>query len=322
MNITVIICTCNRSQSLAKTLTSLAAQALPQRADWEVLIVDNNSTDQTRQVVQEFSERYPGRFRYLLEPRPGKSYALNAGVHAAQGEVLAFTDDDVMAEPQWLHSLTSGLLTGEWAGAGGRVAPEWAGPQPRWLPSEGRYPLAPLALFDRGDKAGELKDNPFGVNMAFRKAMFEKYGGFRTDLGPRADSSAPQKNEDAEFGRRLLQAGERFRYEPAAVVYHHVPESRLRKEYFLAWWFDKARSDVHEAGSTDDGLRLAGVPLHLFRRLAGATLRWIAAVGPSHRFYRKIQVWYLAGEIVESHRHSLDAKTAKSKAKRECDAQV
>jgi glucosyl-dolichyl phosphate glucuronosyltransferase len=320
VNITVIICTCNRSQSLAKTLNSLAAQTLPERVEWEVLVVDNNSTDQTPQVVREVSERYPGRFRYLREQRPGKSYALNAGVHAAKGDILAFTDDDVAAEPQWLQSLTSELEGGEWAGAGGRVAPEWAGPQPRWLPSEGRYPLAPLALFDRGEIAGELKDNPFGVNMAFRKAMFEKYGDFRTDLGPRAGSTAPQKNEDAEFGRRLLQAGERFRYEPAAVVYHHVPESRLRKEYFLAWWFDKARSDVYEAGNTDNGLRLVGVPLHLFRRLIVATLRWIVAVGPKRRFYRKIQVWYLAGEIVESYRQSLDAKTAKTK--RECDAQV
>jgi glycosyltransferase involved in cell wall biosynthesis len=320
VKITVIICTCNRSQSLARTLTSLAAQTLPERAQWEVLVVDNNSTDQTREVVQDFSDRYPGRFRYLRESRPGKSFALNSGVQAAAGDVLAFTDDDVRAEPQWLQSLTSGLESGAWAGAGGRVLAEWAGSQPRWLPSEGRYSMAPLALFDRGEAAGELEDNPFGVNMAFRKAMFEKYGGFRTDLGPRAGSSGPQKNEDAEFGRRLLQAGERFRYEPEAAVYHHVPENRLRKEYFLAWWFDKARSDVYELGNTDGGARIWGVPVHLFRRLVVATLRWIVAARSSHRFYRKIQVWYLAGEIVASYRQSLEAKTAKTK--RECDAPV
>ena len=99
MRITVILCTLNRCQSLAETLESIAISTLPDSVDWEILVVDNNSTDHTREVVEEFGRRYPDRFRYIFEPRPGKSYALNAGIREAQGEILAFTDDDVTVEP-------------------------------------------------------------------------------------------------------------------------------------------------------------------------------------------------------------------------------
>ncbi len=84
MKISVILCTHNRCQSLAKALNSLAALTLPESVEWEVLVVDNNSSDGTREVVQrDFCGRYPGRFRYLFEPQPGKSYALNAGIRQA-----------------------------------------------------------------------------------------------------------------------------------------------------------------------------------------------------------------------------------------------
>src|SRR5712664_1316562 len=214
MKITVILCTHNRCGSLAKALNSIAALTLPESVEWEVLVVDNNSSDETREVVeQSFCSRYSGRFRYVFEPRPGKSHALNAGIREARGDVLAFTDDDVTVEPTWLQNLTATLHDSKWAGAGGRVVAEWACSPPSWLSLEGPYALGDtLALFNRGYEAREISENPFGANMAFRKAVFEKYGGFRSDLGPRAGSQDPQKSEDAEFGRRLLLAGERLRY--------------------------------------------------------------------------------------------------------------
>jgi glucosyl-dolichyl phosphate glucuronosyltransferase len=303
MKISAIVCTHNRCQSLAKALNSLAALTLPEDVQWEVLVVDNNSSDKTREVVQkDFCDRYAGRFRYVFEPRPGKSYALNAGIQQAQGDILAFTDDDVTVEKAWLQNLMAALHNSEWAGAGGRVIAEWACPPPRWLALEGRYALGDtLALFDRGSEAHELFENPFGANMAFRKAMFEKYGGFRTDLGPRAGSREPQKSEDAEFGSRLLDAGERLCYEPSAIVHHWVPESRLQKEYFLTWWFDKGRSDVRKSAIRLDALGWA-IPPRLVRRLISSTIRWMVTIQPHRRFYNKVQVWELAGQIVETYR--------------------
>lgn len=104
MKITVILCTYNRCRSLAKALESVAASQVPASVDWEVLVVDNNSGDQTRQVVENFSTRSPDRFRYLFEPKPGKSHALNSGIRESSGENLVFMDDDVTVEPTWFKT--------------------------------------------------------------------------------------------------------------------------------------------------------------------------------------------------------------------------
>jgi glycosyltransferase involved in cell wall biosynthesis len=305
MKISVIVCTYNRCQSLKKALASVAVSVLPSSVEWEVLVVDNNSHDQTRDVVEEFCCRYPRRFRYLFEPQQGKSHALNAGIRAVHGNVLVFMDDDVTVEPMWLQNLTAALDSGEWAGAGGRILPQWTCTPPRWLPLEERYALAPLAMFDPDLKAGPLNEPPFGTNMAFQKKVFEKYGGFRIDLGPRPDSEI--RNEDTEFGRRLLESGERLRYEPTAVIYHSVPANRIQKRYFLTWWFDKARADVREFGiSSDNKWFLAGIPLRLFGRLAKWTLQWSFTINSRRRFGAKLKVWGRLGEIKECYRLERD----------------
>ncbi len=305
MDITVVLCTYNRFESLASALNSAAALLLPESLEWEILVVDNNSNDRTREVVGEFCKRYPSRFRYLFEPQQGKSHALNSGIREARGSILAFMDDDVTVEPTWLQSLTSGLNTGEWSGAGGRILPARSFAQPRWLPLRGPNNLGGiLALFDLGEKAGELDRSPIGTNMAFRKEIFQKYGGFRTDMGPRPGSEI--RNEDTEFGRRVIAAGERLRYEPAAIVYHAMPESRLTKEYFLAFAFDTGRTMIREVGCRPD---IWGIPRPYLSLLKHAIvlapvniLRWLLALGPQNRFYRKYWVWLTAGEIVELYR--------------------
>ena len=174
--------------------------------------------------------------------------------------------------------------------------------------------MAPLAVFDLGSSPEELNEPPFGTNMAFRKEMFQKYGKFRTDLGPRPGSEI--RSEDTEFGRRLLAGGERLRYEPSAIVYHPVTQNRLKKEYFLRWWFDKARADVRQFGvPSDTKWFLRGMPLYLLPRLARWTLEWLASLNPRTRFDCKIKVWQVAGSIIESCRVSVDAKS-----ERECSA--
>jgi glycosyltransferase involved in cell wall biosynthesis len=302
VNITVILCTYNRCGALEKALRSLAASALPESIQWEVLVVDNNSRDQTYDVVEDFSRRYPGRFRYLLERQQGKSYALNTGIREARGDVLAFMDDDVTVESTWLHNLTATLCSGQWAGAGGRIVPQWPCEPPSWLPEKEWYGMAPLVMFDLGKEAGPLTDPPFGTNMAFHRRVFEKYGVFRSDLGPGPNGKI-RNNEDTEFGRRLLEAGERLRYEPAAIVHHSVPQNRLRRGYFLTWWFNKGRADIRETGvAADTRWFVCGIPLYLLRRFVFGTLRWMVTLDPSRRFARKLAVCLLAGMMVESYR--------------------
>jgi glycosyltransferase involved in cell wall biosynthesis len=302
MNITVILCTLHHSQGLAKVLSSLACSSLPAEVGWEVLVVDNNSTDQTREVVEEFCRRIPAHFRYLFEPQPGKSYALNAGIRESWGEVLAFLDDDVTVEPTWLYNLTKALDGHEWAGAGGRIVLKWPTSIPGWLSVEGPYVRHYLPGFDKGETAGELAETPYGANMAYRKKMFDKYGGFRTDLGPSPNPEIPHFFEDAEFGSRVLAAGEKLRYEPSAVIYHAIREDRIRKTYFLDRCFDWGRGKA----------KLSAVPrLRLLCSFAAWVVRWMMAIEPRKRFHHKLVVWEKAGSVVELYRQWRARKTRK-----------
>lgn len=299
INVTVIVCTFNRCGLLKSALQSVAASEMPAGIAWEILVADNNSSDDTRAVVEDFSRRFPGRFRYVFEPRPGKSNALNAAIAVAMGDVLAFVDDDVTVQPQWLSSLTAPLMSGTWVGSGGRVLSQKIAVAPDWLNPESWMVVGPLVQFDLGLQAGPLHETPVGTNMAFRKSMFERYGGFRADLGPCPGSEI--RNEDSEFTRRLLRAGEPLYYAPSAVVYHPTPEDRLTKEYFLAWWFGKGRSEIRESGIPSDARwRLGRIPLYLYRRLMRWTVQWMFSLDRRSRFDRKVRVWKLFGEIVES----------------------
>jgi glycosyltransferase involved in cell wall biosynthesis len=306
MHITVILCTYDRSESLAKTLNSVAASSLPDSVQWEVLVVDNNSSDRTREVVDEASRQHPGRIRYLFEPRQGKSLALNSAIREAQGDVLAFVDDDVTVEPTWLRSLTAPLASGKWAGVAGRILPPAPFSPPSWFWNKDPYPLggALFAHFDLGDEPRELDRPPYGANMAFRHEMFEKHGCFRTDLGPRPGCAI--RNEDTEFGRRLLRAGERLQYEPSAIVYHVVPQHRLNKKYFLDWWFEYGRAEICELGRKPDvwGIprRYPSIVKLIATVLLVRSVRWLLSVNPQRRFFWKTRIWTAAGQIVEIYR--------------------
>jgi glycosyltransferase involved in cell wall biosynthesis len=314
MKITVILCTYNRCQSLAKALESLAASKLTESVEWEVLVVDNNSSDQTEEVVRGFCRRYPGRFRYLFEPQQGLSSARNAGIRESKSEILAFTDDDVTVEPTWIRNLTAALDSGKWAGAGGRTLVEETFLPPDWMTMGGPHSLgdALAALFDLGLEPYELDRPPYGANMAFRKEMFEKRGLFRTDLGASPNRDIPRSNEDTEFGRRLMAAGEKLRYEPSAVVYHPVLENRIQKSYFLTWFFDYGRAMVREWECGPDILGISRRCFTFFRfvgiSLPEAILRWMVTLNPKRRFFRKCRVWTTAGQIVEIYRQWQSAR--------------
>jgi len=300
MHISVIVCTYNRCDSLPTALESVAAQVLPPGVEWEVIVVDNNSQDQTRHVVERFCQsNLPGRFRYLFESRQGLSHARNAGIREARGEIVAFIDDDVTVGPDWLKNLTASLHGGEWAGAGGRIYPQRDFKPPYWFHIGGFLDVAgPLAVFDLGDVPGELKKPPYGTNMAFRKSLFDKYGAFRADLGHCGDNLIG--NEDTEFGDRLMAGGERLRYEPSAVVYHPVPQERLSEKYLRAWWFAYGQAMVRQFGKRPP---FWGIPRH-YLSIFSRTLRWMFTFDRKRRFWWKTRIWMSAGEVVEIYRPS------------------
>jgi glycosyltransferase involved in cell wall biosynthesis len=287
---------------MARALESIAASEMPSGVDWHVVVVDNNSKDETRQMAEAFCRRDPAHFRYAFEAEQGKSFALNHGIREASGDVLAFVDDDIVVEPDWLFELTHPLSDGRWAGTGGRVyLPKDFSP-PSWMAIEGSQSLLSiLAQFDLGPETCEMTRPPIGNNMAFRKEVFKKYGGFRTDLGPTPGSQI--RYEDIEFGSRVMKSGERVLYVPTAVVRHDVEKERLKKEYFLAYHFDYGRAVIREKRKRQ---RLGIIPRELMsisnRCLSILPRRawwWLRESEPKKRFFNKCRVWTTLGEIAE-----------------------
>jgi glycosyltransferase involved in cell wall biosynthesis len=299
--ISVVVCTYNRASSLAAMLESLAQMSVPLDLPWELIVVDNNSTDNTRAVVTEFLSSSGLYGRYLFEAKQGLCYARNRGAEEASGEIIAFTDDDVRVTPNWLRELAATFREFNCIGVAGKSVPAWNGlKKPAWLVTNGPYCLArgPIVDFDLGNEAREIRCAPWGVNMAFRKAAFEKYGGFRTDLG--VSGSGGILGEDTEFGKRLLDYGERIAYSPHAVVLHPVEQQRLTKEYFLRYYFRVGRTEIRVEGGPEGAVVYFGIPRYLFRTLLERCKCWLFTLEAKERFYLKARVYSLVGQMCEA----------------------
>jgi glycosyltransferase involved in cell wall biosynthesis len=300
MDISIVVCTYNRCETLRKVLRDLNKLRIPEGTSCEVLVVDNNSNDGTRAVVEEFVKNRSGFFKYIFESRRGKSSALNTGVNSARGEVIAFTDDDVTVDGEWLAEIEGAFESYGCMGIGGKIIPVWNCERPQWFEEEGPYSLyAAVVKLDLGDEARELQVPAFGANMAFRRTAFEKYGLFREDLGPNPENLI--RGEDSEFSLRVIRGGEKFMYVPTAVVYHPVEEQRTEKKYFQKWYFDYGRSKVRKQPISDRAICYKGVPKYLIRMLLEQTVKWILSLNPRRRFYYKLQAYEIAGEIAESY---------------------
>jgi glycosyltransferase involved in cell wall biosynthesis len=301
--ISVVLCTYNRAPSLRKTLESLRRMPMPPDLAWELLIVDNNSNDSTRDEVSRFAANSDLNVRYIWEPRAGKSYALNRGISEARGEIIAFTDDDVLVSPEWLPELICAFNHFDCLGVGGRCIPGWDSyKKPDWVVTTGPYCLSrgPLLDFDLGSEAKEIqyRDPPWGLNMAFRRIAFEKYGGFRTDLGP--SGTGRVLGEDTEFCRRLLGHGEKIVYAPKAVVHHPVHPERISKKYFLRYQFNVGRAEIRLEGWPADAVCYFGIPRYMFRTLLERCKTWLFTVGAEKRFYHKARVYCLLGQMFDA----------------------
>ncbi len=300
VDLSVIICTYNRSDQLERLCTSLDRLDDPDGASWEVIIVDNNSTDGTAAVVDAWVRRSP-RFRSVREVRQGKSYALNAGIAAARGAILAFTDDDVTVDPGWLRHLKRTFDRHDCAGVGGRVVPVWTAPKPSWLVTEGPFRLLDVNVsFDLGSEAKRLDTPPFGANAAFRLRVFRDHGLYRTDLGP--VGARHLLGEDAEYGYRVLGAGEHLMYQPSAVVYHPAVPERMTRRYYLDWYMRYGRAAAQLGQVVPGAARYLGMPRYLLWQLAKALGGWWLGLGANRRFYHRLQAYRVLGMLREDRR--------------------
>ena len=284
---TVLIPTFNRAALLDETLRSLRELRVRAERTWNVIVVDNNSSDDTRAVVERHVPDFPVPLRYLFEARQGRSSALNAGLAVADGAMIAMTDDDVRVDAGWLEAACAALLdTADPAVAycGGPVSPIWEADPPAWLDLTRGDLWGTIAIQDHGPDPfvyDEKRKVPLGANMAARRSLFDRIGGFRADLG-RSSGRLVMGQEVPELLMRARTAGLRGLYGPAMHVRHHIPARRLDRSYFRRWWYGKgvSRSALERSRPvTELGVDLASTPhvLHVPRYMYGSAARDAAA---------------------------------------------
>lgn len=281
-DISVVVSTYNRCDMLPGTLESLLAQEAP-NLHYEVIVVDNNSTDCTRHTVESFIRRGQAEVLYVFEGRQGLSHGRNAGIAQARAPIIAFTDDDVRPMPTWMVSIQRAFdKHPQVECVSGKILPRWMAEPPSWLTRED---WTVLALQEYGDEPFYVgSDKPIslaGANLSFRATTFERIGLFLPDF-PRA--------QDHEFLMRLLRASGLALYVPDAVVIADVQAERLTKKYHRKWHDTNGKFNalMYSAELTGydgrilkemhDTVTLFDAPAYLYRGLMVEAWRWMKAV--------------------------------------------
>lgn len=271
--ITIAVCTHNRVRSLKRTLDCLIR--LPATADYEVLVVDNASTDGSRTLVSAMSSQWP-QLRYVYEGKLGLSNALNRAVEAARGEVIAFVDDDETVAANWLDAVRDAFSDRNVGVIFGRLRVKTKGPESTRRQLRSLFP--PRDYGENPIQVTEANRARFmfgtGISAYWRSTLLEM-GPFRTDLGRKGGQLLG--GEDTDMFGRLLKAGKTIVYWPDAVYYHHIDEHRtslgasLKRSFYFG--VNEARLD-----GTVSVKRLFGIPLFCVRRIMGELPRVVGGI--------------------------------------------
>ena len=245
----VIICTYNRADLLGDSILAMTRQNFPAER-FEIIVVDNNSADETEQIVRDLAAFSPVRVKYIFEGQQGLSYARNTGIRNATGQILAFIDDDIDASDSWLRSIVCAFKEPDVYAVGGPIRPLWLVPRPGWL-SDRWLGHFTVSEFSHAKESGEYSNPnyPWGANMAFRKTLFD--GGstmFPTDLG--RVGKCLLSNEEIYLFRSIEAAGQKIRFAPDAVIHHKIPPERMRRLwlYHRTYWQGRSNAviDINE----------------------------------------------------------------------------
>ena len=242
LKLDLILPTYNRQAHLPRVFESIRDATIPADLDLRVTVVDNNSTDQTRQVVEAEMLHWGGRMAYLLEPQQGKSFALNTAIQRTSGDLIGIFDDDQEMDVNWFNGVAEAFAKPEVDFIGGPVKPRWDYVAvPDWLPKTYR---SVLGWVDGGAQVLEFGKAYEGImtggNSVFRRAVIERIGLYDTRLG-RTNTNLIG-GEDQDFHERLMAAGCRGQYRPAVVMHFQVAQHRLTKAYYRDWCYWNAVS--------------------------------------------------------------------------------
>jgi len=276
--VSIVIPTYNRSALLRDAVNSVLRQE--SECTFEIVIVDNNSRDNTKAVAQSLIDEHPGKVSYVVETKQGNAHARNRGVTTAKAPIIGFIDDDVTVESNWLQSFMQVLdAYPELSFVGGSVLPQWSEAPPSWVTPDH---WAPLALLDYGPNELPISaKNPRGLltaNIAFRRNVFEEVGMFSPDL-QRVDDGIGSM-EDHEFLLRVCRSGKQGMYLPSMVALAPVDTGRLTKEYHRRWHTGHGHfyAVMNDPEWEQSNFRLIGIPGHLYRETARNSVMWLSKV--------------------------------------------
>jgi glycosyltransferase involved in cell wall biosynthesis len=230
IQISVVVCTFNRAGLLTECLSHLATLDFPV-AQFEILVVDNASTDETAAVIAEYIKRFPNIvIRYVYEATPGLSHARNRGLREAAGEYVAFIDDDGLAAPEWLTEITLTFQTCQADAVGGEVTLLFREKPPYWLTSRFHGWLSVFHPARSTPYPVSGRPFPVGCNIAFRRQLLLDLGEFDPRLGRKG--TALLAGEETALFTLMLQAGKKLFIAPKASVRHIVDRDRMTRRYF------------------------------------------------------------------------------------------
>lgn len=282
MLITVAICTWNRADSLDRTLMQLRSLRIPTEVDWELLVVNNNSTDHTDQVIERHAQELP--IRRLFEGTPGKSYACNLAVRETRGELLLWTDDDVLVDSGWLEAyVTAALSHPHVSFFGGRIDPWYEDVPPSWFNRNLKHFGKVVALLDFGPLVRLLEpdEKVIGANMAFRSEAQRRYQ-YDTLLTTRPGRQA--SCEDHELIDRMRVDGRQGLWVANAIVQHFIPRARSTTQFARRWWSEQAQVYVDRFPAACPAVN-GRAPLWLRRKYFEATFRtWFYSLTRGERW--------------------------------------
>lgn len=275
MLLTVAICTWNRSALLRPTLERMTELRVPAGIEWELLVVDNNCTDETPSVVSAMADRLP--LRTLHEPKPGLSNARNRAVAEARGSYVIWTDDDVLVDTEWLASYAGAFRARPDAAVfGGPIDPWFDGEPPPWLQAAFPDIAGAFAARDLGDAEVALRAPdrlPFGANMAFRIDV-QRQHAYDPELGRRG--AAMIGGEETQVMARILIEGHHGYWVPGARVRHFIPKARQSTRY-LRRYFQGYGISVARIGAVPRAPTLLGRPRWAWRQAVEHEVRYYVA---------------------------------------------
>ena len=281
MHITVAICTWNRCALLERTLECMTGLAIPADVKWELLIVDNNCTDDTVTVAGRFATRLP--VRIVREPQPGLSHARNTAIQSATGSYIVFTDDDVLVDSEWLAAFAA--AAGQFPAAaafGGPIHPWFAKPPDNDLLEA--FPELQMGFcglnYNRAEGPLQHDEYVYGANMAFRRSCLDGLK-FNEHLGPTPVYQG-RADDDVDFVDQLRRRAYEVIWVPRMRVQHYVDLSRMTLGYLLGFLADRGRTAIRSKG-IPEGTQCFGVPRWLIRRYFEARARSVGARLVGHR---------------------------------------